>query len=259
VFGQKVPATEVAARVFEHIKRDARDSEWGWDIEEAVVTVPVGFDGRTRADIRRAANAAGIHITTLIHEPFAAVVGNYRTRGYDIGSLPDETVLVFDLGGGTLDITLTRTLDGRIEEIATGGLAEVAGDRFDDHIRDWARTRFLERRLLRPEAFSPSPRARDHFTLRSEQTKINLSTQEQDLLRVPAIAEVDGEPLDLREDVTRSDFEAMIRLDVQDALLWGGKTSRGLESGLLSLCLLWSVSASRAFRHASAPGPRTML
>jgi molecular chaperone DnaK len=218
VFGERLPATDVAARVFDHIKRHARASDGQWDIEEAVVTVPVGFDGRTRADIRRAANAADVRITTFVHEPFAAVVGHYRARGFDIGSLPDETVLVFDWGGGTLDITLTRTLDGRIEEIATGGLAKVAGDRFDDHLRDWARSRFLERRLLRPEAFSPSPRARDRFTLRSEQTKINLSAQQQDVLRVPGIAEIDGEVLDLREDVTRGDFEAMIRTDMQDAL-----------------------------------------
>jgi molecular chaperone DnaK len=165
--GHTQPAWEVAAEIFRHLRTDA-GREHRHTVDEAVLSVPVAFDGRQRADIRRAAEAAGIHVTAMIHEPFAAVVGYYRSIGSNLGALPTETILVFDWGGGTLDMTLVRSEAGRLEELATGGLAEIAGDRFDEYLEKRARSSFLERRALQPEHFRPSRPTLDRFAAESE-------------------------------------------------------------------------------------------
>jgi molecular chaperone DnaK len=216
VLGERVTATDVAAEIFGHLRKHAAAS--GFDISDAVVTIPVDFDGRARSEMRKAAAKAGIHITRFVHEPFAAVVGYYRGLGRDLADLPNETVLVFDWGGGTLDITLTKVRDGRLEEIATGGLGSVAGDRFDEHIRRWATSRFLERRQLRAEAFHPHPRKVDLFVAESERAKISLSENAADVVRLGDVLQVGDLHYDLEESVTRKDFEQLIESDLQDAL-----------------------------------------
>lgn len=216
ILGVRRSAAEVASEIFRHLKSHA-ERNGDIDISEAVVTVPVGFDGNQRSEIRRAAAMAGIHITTFVHEPFAAVIGYYRTAGFDPAALPDETLLVFDWGGGTLDITLTRVRDGRLYEAGTGSLSEVAGDRFDRHIQAFARDRFLARSGLRGEVFSPAPRTKDRLAVESERAKISLSTVADETVQIPRVLEVDGRPYDLSEELTRGDFERLISQDMADA------------------------------------------
>jgi len=216
VLGDRVPALDVASEIFRHLRDHAAASQY--EITTAVVTIPVDFDGRARAELRLAAGNAGVHISRFVHEPFAAVVGYYRGQGKDLKTLPNETILVFDWGGGTLDITLTRVRDGRLEEIATGGLGEVAGDRFDEHIRRWATGRFLDRHQLRAEAFHPSPRRIDLFAAESERAKISLSERDADNVRLAGILQVGDSHFDLLEPVSRRDFEGLIADDLNDAL-----------------------------------------
>jgi hypothetical protein len=146
------------------------------------------------------------------------VVGFYQSRGYDLASLPDETLLVFDWGGGTLDITIARARDGRLEEVANAGLPGIAGDRFDEQVRKWASARFLDRHQLRPEAFAPSRRTLDRFTEEAEQRKIDLSSEEQVTVRVAGVAEIAGQRYHLREDLDRSTFEHLIHDDIESAM-----------------------------------------
>jgi molecular chaperone DnaK (HSP70) len=219
VLGVRKPAWEVASEVFRHLREHARSVSSEWALDEAVVTVPVLFDGRMRRDIRRAAGAAGIHIAAFVHEPFAAVVGYYRQLGRDLERLPTELVLVFDWGGGTLDITLTHSERGRLEELAIGGLIEVAGDRFDEHVERWALAKMMDRAGGQPdEEFRPVGRQRDRLIGESERVKIRLSEEESEVVRVAALTEIGGEPVDLREPLTRSEFNGLIRRDVADAI-----------------------------------------
>jgi molecular chaperone DnaK (HSP70) len=217
VLGDRIPTWQIASEVFRHLRRHAQETR-GQAIDEAVVTVPVLFDGHMRRDIRRAAGAAGIEVTTFVHEPFAAVVGYAQSRGFSLEQLPSELILVFDWGGGTLDITLTRSESGRIEELATGGLLNAAGDRFDEHLQGWGLARMMDRLSAKPGEIEPRGRNRDRLIGESERVKIRLSSDTDDVMNVASLAEVNGTEVDMDEPVGRPDFEALIRDEVLDAM-----------------------------------------
>lgn len=225
ILGDRVPTWRIASEVFGHLRQHARDVR-GEAINEAVVTVPVLFDGHMRHDIRRAAGAAGIEVTTFVHEPFAAVVGYAHSRGYRMEQLPSEVIMVFDWGGGTLDITLTRSEGGRIEELATGGLLHAAGDRFDEHLQGWGLARMMDRIGAGPGEIAPKGRHRDRLLLESERVKIRLSSATEDVMNVASLAEVGGREVDMEEPVHRSTFEELIRNEVNDAM---GEVHRVLD------------------------------
>lgn len=218
IAAERRSAVEVATEIFKHLKKEAAAGKTRYDVHEAVVTIPVGFDGRARRDLREAAALAGIHINTFVHEPFAAVVGDYQARGYDLASLPSETVLVFDWGGGTLDITITKTREGQIEEVAAVGLPDVAGDRFDEAIRKWASSRFVERHQVRPDAFAPAARTMDRLVEESEARKIDLSSNEKVAVRVANVLEIDGQRMHINEPLDRSAFEDLIKIHLESAM-----------------------------------------
>jgi len=216
--GEPRDAWEVASEIFAHLKRTVMRATGSDDLREAVVTIPIHFDGRARNELRRGARAAGIEITTFIHEPFAAVVGYYRSQGADLASAPPERILVFDWGGGTLDVTLVRVADGRLEELATGGIGDIAGDHFDDAIGKWAIGRFVDRVGISPEEVRLPSRAKDVLSIESEAAKIRLSSTQQTVLLTPRVAERDGEVFDLEETLDRPTFEGLIGPDLRRAL-----------------------------------------
>lgn len=127
ILGERKQAWEIAADIFRFLKRQASD-DYKEDVDNVVVTVPVYYDSKARSDLRKAANAAGMQIKTFIHEPFAAVIGFCHSTGANIEALNGSNVMVFDWGGGTLDITIARIKDGRVFEVATAGLKDIAGD-----------------------------------------------------------------------------------------------------------------------------------
>jgi molecular chaperone DnaK len=217
VGGELRPAYVVASEIFRHLRKDAIDKH-GWKVEEAVVSVPVHFDGLKRADIRRAAELAGIKVLRFVHEPFAALVGYYRTLGDNLEALPTQTVLVFDWGGGTLDITLVRSEDGLLEEIATGGLPRTAGDRFDQYVQSFAETEFIRRNALPVDAYLPSRATRDRIAWETERAKIELSSRDSTTIGLPNVLERDGQVLDLKEVLRRDQFEQWISADVDAAM-----------------------------------------
>jgi molecular chaperone DnaK len=210
------PAHEVASAIFKFLREDA--DKKGWSLGEAVLTVPVEFDGPQRADIRKAAEMAGIKVLALVHEPFAAVVGYYRSLGLDLSTLPSETILVFDWGGGTLDMTLVKSNEGRLEELAIAGLADVAGDRFDKYVESFAQDKFLRRNALPPATFRPTRAALDRLATEAERRKIELSDVEHATVAVASMAEHQGAILDLKEQLERPEFETLITDDMSAAM-----------------------------------------
>jgi actin-like ATPase involved in cell morphogenesis len=217
ILGERRPAWQIAADIFRFLRDQAHHS-YEENIENAVVTVPIYYDGRARAELRRAANAAGIEIKTFIHEPFAAVIGYCYSSGIAIENLNGTNIMVFDWGGGTLDITIARVKDGCIFEVATGGLKDIAGDYFDSHLEKFARGRFLDRYGLRDDVVSLLPGTKARLGFECEQAKIRLSSSTNEIMSVARFFEREGRDYDLNEPVTRGEFEGLIRDDIQAAM-----------------------------------------
>jgi molecular chaperone DnaK (HSP70) len=217
VLGERKAAWQIASDVFRFLRTQAKQS-YTDEIENAVVTVPVYYDGRARAELRKAANAAGMEIKTFIHEPFAAVVGYCYSSGIEIENLNGTNIMVFDWGGGTLDITIARVKDGRIFEVATAGLKDIAGDYFDIRLEKYARARFLDRYGLRDDVVSLLPGTKARFGFECEQAKIRLSSAADETVSVARFFEREGRDYDLNEPITRSEFDQLIKDDMQAAM-----------------------------------------
>ncbi|MBS0264829.1 MAG: Hsp70 family protein [Planctomycetes bacterium] len=219
IFGKKHPARDIAAEIFRYLKQDAK-TRHHVELEHAVVTIPVEFDGRARRDLRRAANQAGIHIRTFVHEPFAAIVGYCLSdrQPKSLEARDSEKILVFDWGGGTLDITVGEIAGGMITELATSGTRERSGDHFDEILGNFSRSLFLDRHQLNVEELGLSPSIRDRMNVESELRKIDLSTAESVYFGLKSFCRVNERSYDLYEQVTRSQFNSLIESDVKDAI-----------------------------------------
>jgi molecular chaperone DnaK (HSP70) len=218
ILGQRVPAWKVASQIFARLKATAlADPKNPGEINEAVVTVPIHFGGAARQELRAAAREAGIEILTFVHEPFAAVVGYYRSMQTDLRDLDSERILVFDWGGGTLDVTLAKVGDGRIEELATSGIGDIAGDHFDEAIRGWAVSRFRDRHSI-AETVRPDARTEDRIIAECERRKIELSSVSSTTVDVPNVINYEGRWLDVQEPIDRPTFEDLIAPDMDRAI-----------------------------------------
>ncbi|MDQ0917555.1 Hsp70 family protein [Paenibacillus sp. V4I5] len=220
VLGEAIPAYEVASKIFYHLKQHTeKNLPAGGMLDEAVVTVPVKFDGLQRADIRRAAQMAGIHVKTFVHEPFAGIVGYlFGEENQNSHKLEGKNILVFDWGGGTLDITVVRYEEGKLFEMGTGGISNKAGDYFDKLIENRITDKFISNMGLNPLAVQIQPRIKDRLMERSESNKIELSDSEEVSFSVPYFFEFDGEVFHLQEDMKRNEFRHLIDPTVSEAL-----------------------------------------
>lgn len=229
IFGKPVQPHIIAADILKHIKRVAID-EWkadksGVDLNRAIFTVPINFNGIKRKSLRKAAREAGVEVTTFIHEPFAAIVGYFFTKEIanstqdvitELENLDGKFLLTFDWGGGTLDITVVKVENGKMIEIGTAELTEKAGDKFDDDIAKWAWTKFLNKYGSKyNEAFLEQKRKDnwDRMLARAERCKINLSTINTANFNVDNIIDSIG----ISEVITRVDFEQLIENTLLDA------------------------------------------
>lgn len=217
VLGRRMPAWEVAADIFQFLRRHAEGTLK--EVRECVVTVPVGFNDRQRADVRRAASRAGLYIKTFVHEPFAAFVA-YMDRQRAGTAEWDEirNVLVFDWGGGTLDITLVSVRDGALFEQGTGDMPDRAGDDFDRYVQEHLVQRFLNRHGLSKETFSLRPAVKDRLVLEAERRKIELSDATEAVASVAGFHRDGSGQYDLTETVNRRTFEELIDADVAKAM-----------------------------------------
>lgn len=204
---------DIVRDVVEYVASEARRSR-SRDlraISDAVVTIPVTMEGRRRAALRDAFRLAGIRIVQFVHEPLAALYGFFRSQSDLAATLRHydrKLMLVFDWGGGTLDLTLCRLMDGMLVQIRNDGTDEVGGDTFDEVIRTEIIQRVLKQRGL-DDATRIHPDALTRLLHRCERAKIDLSERASVAVYVPAFFQgVADEDLDYR--LTREELEEIV-------------------------------------------------
>ncbi|MBP7184438.1 MAG: molecular chaperone DnaK [Saprospiraceae bacterium] len=200
---------EISAIILQKMKKVAEDF-LGHEVTEAVVTVPAYFNDSQRQATKEAGEIAGLTIRRIINEPTAAALAYGLDKKHK-----DITVAVFDLGGGTFDISILDMGDGIFEVKSTNGDTHLGGDDFDRVIIDWLADQFLsqERIDLRKD-----PMALQRLKEAAEKAKIELSSSQETEINLPYITAVDGVPKHLVVKLTRSKFEQLIDDLVQRTL-----------------------------------------
>src|SRR6187397_1649763 len=197
--GKKYTAQEISARVLQKLKRDA-ESYLGEDIVDAVITVPAYFEDAQRQATKEAGQIAGLNVLRIVNEPTAAALA----YGLDKGE-KEQTILVFDLGGGTFDVSLLEIGDGVVEVRATSGDNHLGGDDWDERVVQWLVDKF--------KASSGIDLTKDKMAMQrlreaAEKAKIELSSSQSTSINLPYITvDADKNPLFLDEQLTRAEFQ----------------------------------------------------
>ncbi|MBV9729569.1 MAG: molecular chaperone DnaK [Pseudonocardiales bacterium] len=197
--GKKYTAQEISARVLMKLKRDA-ESYLGENITDAVITVPAYFEDAQRQATKEAGQIAGLNVLRIVNEPTAAALA----YGLDKGE-KEQTILVFDLGGGTFDVSLLEIAEGVVEVKATSGDNHLGGDDWDQRIIDWLVDKF--------RASHGIDLKRDRMALQrlreaAEKAKIELSSSSSATINLPYITvDADKNPLFLDETLSRAEFQ----------------------------------------------------
>lgn len=196
--GKSFNPQQISAFILQKLKRDA-EAYLGETVTDAVITVPAYFNDHQRQATKEAGEIAGLNVSRIINEPTAAALA----YGLDKGD--DQTILVFDLGGGTFDVSLLEIGDGVIEVKATSGDNHLGGDDWDEKIVDWIVTRFKSSTGLDlTKDKMAMPRVREA----AERAKIELSSSSSTSINLPYITvDADKNPVFLDETLTRSEFE----------------------------------------------------
>jgi len=198
--GKDYTAQEISARTLMKLKRDA-ESYLGDTVSDAVITVPAYFSDAQRQATKEAGEIAGLNVLRIINEPTSAALA----YGLDKGDT-EQTILVFDLGGGTFDVSLLEIGDGVVEVKATSGDNNLGGDDWDSAIVDWLVSQFKNAHGV---DLSKDKMAMQRLQEAAEKAKIELSSSTQSSINLPYItASADG-PLHLDETLTRAQFESM--------------------------------------------------
>ena len=200
VDGKKYTPQEISARTLMKLKRDA-EAYLGDTVTQAVITVPAYFDDAQRTATKEAGQIAGLEVLRIINEPTAAALA----YGLDKGS-EDETVLVFDLGGGTFDVSVLEIGDGVFEVKSTHGDTQLGGDDWDQRIIDWLVAQF---KAAHGVDLSSDRMATQRLKEAAEKAKIELSQVQQTQINLPFITATPDGPLHLDEALSRSKFQEM--------------------------------------------------
>ena len=197
--GKKYTPQEISARTLQKLKRDA-EAYLGDEVTEAVITVPAYFEDAQRQATKEAGQIAGLNVLRIVNEPTAAALA----YGLDKAE-KEETILVFDLGGGTFDVSLLEIGDGVVEVLATAGDNELGGDDWDNRVVEWLVDKFKSQNGV---DLSKDKMAMQRLREAAEKAKIELSSAQQASINLPYIT-VDAEknPLFLDETLTRSEFQ----------------------------------------------------
>ncbi len=191
---------EIAARVLMKLKKDA-ESYLGETVTQAVITVPAYFDDSQRQATKQAGEIAGLKVERIINEPTAAALA------YGLDKKKNEKIAVYDLGGGTFDISILELGDGVFEVKATNGDTHLGGDDFDGRIVDYIVEEFKKDNSvdLKKDA-QALQRVRDA----AEKAKIELSSAEETEINQPYITQQNGQPLHLTMKITRAKLESLV-------------------------------------------------
>jgi molecular chaperone DnaK len=197
--GKKYSAQEISARVLQKLKRDA-ESYLGEDITDAVITVPAYFEDAQRQATKEAGQIAGLNVLRIVNEPTAAALA----YGLDKGQ-KEQTILVFDLGGGTFDVSLLEIGEGVVEVKATNGDNHLGGDDWDERVISWLVDKFKNSQGI---DLTKDKMAMQRLREAAEKAKIELSSSSSATINLPYIT-VDSEknPLFLDETLSRAEFQ----------------------------------------------------
>ncbi|MGR6968508.1 molecular chaperone DnaK [Streptomyces cynarae] len=197
--GKQYRAQEISARVLQKLKRDA-EAYLGEDVTDAVITVPAYFDDTQRQATKEAGEIAGLNVLRIINEPTAAALA------YGLDKENDQTVLVFDLGGGTFDVSLLEMGEGVIEVKATNGDTHLGGDDWDQRIVDHLVKQFKNAYGV---DLSKDKMAVQRLREAAEKAKIELSSSSETTINLPYITASSEGPLHLDEKLTRAQFQQL--------------------------------------------------
>jgi len=190
---------EISARTLMKLKRDA-EAYLGEDVTDAVVTVPAYFNDAQRQATKEAGQIAGLNVLRIVNEPTAAALA----YGLDKGE-KEQTILVFDLGGGTFDVSLLEIGDGVVEVRATSGDNNLGGDDWDQRIVDWLVEKFKAQHGI---DLTKDKMAMQRLREAAEKAKIELSSGQSTSINLPYITvDADKNPLFLDENLSRSEFQ----------------------------------------------------
>ena len=240
--GKVYSLPQISAFVLQHCKRVA-EATLGQEITEAIISVPAYYNDNQRNAVKEAGLLAGFTVKRIVNEPTAAALAYGLNRGFD------HKVLVYDLGGGTFDVSVLQLHGNVMEVLATGGDTFLGGVDFDNRIIDFVLEEFRNQTKI---DLTQSPIAMQRIKNGAEAAKIDLSLLSNVVIELPYVSERKGKPVDLRIPVSRERINALVmdlvdksfqivervlgeknlnRGDIQEVLLVGGQTRMPLVQG----------------------------
>jgi len=190
---------QISAFVLQKLKRDA-ESYLGETVTDAVITVPAYFSDAQRQATKEAGEIAGLNVSRIVNEPTAAALA------YGLDKESDQTILVFDLGGGTFDVSLLEIGDGVVEVKATSGDNHLGGDDWDARLVEWMVKKFKDNNGV---DLGADKIAKQRLQEAAEKAKIELSSSSETTIHLPYITHSESGPLHFEEKISRGEFQRL--------------------------------------------------